>query len=56
MLGKETRERELSSLQNIKDHNQKIVLTLDIGEESYNGIRQQYRIDWLLKDQLQTIS
>ena len=52
MLGKETRERELSSLQNIKDHNQKIVLTLDIGEESYNGIRQQYLIDWLLKDEL----
>lgn len=50
MLGQETRERELSALQNITDHNQKIVLTLDIGSESYDGIRQLYLIDWLLGD------
>lgn len=50
MLGDETRERELSSLRNIRDHNQKVVLTLDIGEDSYDGIRQLYLIDWLLED------
>lgn len=49
-LGQETRERELSSLQNIRDHNQKIILTLDIGKESYDGIRQLNVIDWLLGD------
>lgn len=48
MLGQETRERELSSLQNTRDHNQKVVLTLDIGQESYDGIRQLNIIDWLL--------
>jgi len=50
ILGQETRERELSSLRNIRDHNQKVVLTLDIGNESYDGIRQLYLIDWLLGD------
>jgi predicted AAA+ superfamily ATPase len=50
MLGADTRERELSALQNIRDHNQKVVLTLDLGNESYDGIRQQYLPDWLLQD------
>lgn len=50
ILGQETRERELSSLRNIRDHNQKVVLTLDISEESYDGIRQLYLLDWLLRD------
>jgi predicted AAA+ superfamily ATPase len=50
ILGQETRERELSSLRNIRDHNQKVVLTLDVGKESYDGIRQLYIIDWLLRD------
>lgn len=50
ILGQETRERELSSLRSIRDHNQKVVLTLDIGEESYDGIRQLYLLDWLLRN------
>lgn len=52
MIGQETRERELSSLMNIDDHNQKFVITLDPGSNSYNGISQQNAIDWLLADQL----
>ena len=50
ILGQEARERELSSLRSIRDHNQKVVLTLDIGEESYDGIRQLYLLDWLLRN------
>lgn len=50
MLGQETRERELSPLLNIRDHNQKVVLSLDIGDDSFDGIRQLNLIDWLLGD------
>lgn len=50
MLGKETREREISSLDKINDHNQKYIITNDPGEVSYAGIRQVNAIDWLLKN------
>ncbi|MGK2896245.1 MAG: ATP-binding protein, partial [Candidatus Saccharimonadales bacterium] len=40
VLGEETLERELSALRTIKDHNQKILLTLDTGREDYGGIQQ----------------
>lgn len=44
-----TLERELSPLQNINDHNLKILLTMDNDPPvSYNGIRQKYVLDWLL--------
>lgn len=46
-----TLERELKPLQNIKDHYQKIVLTLDDDPEAdYNGIRRINALDWLLGD------
>lgn len=48
MLGAETRQRELRPLDNIDDHNQKFVLTMDAGGYSYDGIRQVNAIDWLL--------
>ena len=44
-----TLERELTPLQNINDHNTKILLTMDNDPPvSYNGIRQKYVLDWLL--------
>ena len=46
MLGAETRARELAAFPT--DHHQKIVLTLDAGQASYNGIEQLSLIDWLL--------
>jgi predicted AAA+ superfamily ATPase len=44
-----TRKRELSALENIRDHNPKYLLTMDADPPvSYNGIRQQYALDWLI--------
>lgn len=44
-----TLERELRPLENIRDHNQKFLLTMDEDAEiSYNGIRQINVMDWLL--------
>ena len=50
MLGEETRQRELRPLNNIADHNQKFIITMDHGEYSYDGIKQVNVIDWLLGD------
>ena len=49
MLGKKTRMRELRSLDSIADHSRKYVITMDVGETSYNGIKQVNAIDWLLR-------
>jgi predicted AAA+ superfamily ATPase len=48
MLGEATRVRELAPLENIRDHYQKFVLTLDSGDYTHRGIRQLNMIDWLL--------
>ena len=46
---KATLERELRSLRAIKDHNQKVLLTLDNDPEAnYEGIRVINALDWLL--------
>lgn len=46
-----TLKRELRPLQNINDHYQKIILTLDDDPEAdYNGIRRINALDWLLRD------
>lgn len=50
MLGAKTRERELSSINDIKDHNLKFILTMDEWAESYNWINQINIIDWLLSN------
>jgi predicted AAA+ superfamily ATPase len=47
LLGQETRERELAPLESIRDHNQKYILTMDFGEDNYNGIRQMNIVEWL---------
>lgn len=45
----ETLQRELRALESIKDHNPKILLTLDDDSiTDYNGIKQVYVLDWLL--------
>ncbi len=46
----ETLERELKSLDSIKDHNSKYLLTLDVEPvTSHKGIKQIYALDWLLE-------
>ncbi|MDR2132505.1 MAG: ATP-binding protein [Clostridiales Family XIII bacterium] len=48
--GKTTLERELASLDAIKDHNPKYLLTMDfLPAASHNGIRQINVLDWLLE-------
>ncbi|MCL1833483.1 MAG: ATP-binding protein [Leptospirales bacterium] len=48
--GKETLARELASLNAIRDHNPKFLLTRDYDPAvSYNGIKQLNVLDWLLK-------
>lgn len=43
-------ERELASLETIKDHNSKYLLTMDnIPNVSHNGIKQIYVLDWLMQ-------
>lgn len=45
-----TLERELASLDAIRDHNPKYLLTMDYGPVvSHNGIKQMYVLDWLLR-------
>lgn len=47
--GEKTLERELKPLNNINDHNPKILLTADFNPyTSYNGIKQINVFDWLL--------
>lgn len=45
-----TLQRELASLDSIKDHNQKFLLTMDYAPlTSYNGIKQINVLEWLVK-------
>lgn len=49
--GEEILNRELKSLDKIKDHNPKFLLTLDYDPpKSHNGIKQVNVIDWLLEE------
>ena len=51
VLDENTLRRELSSLEAIKDHNSKYLLTMDFTPfTSHNGIKQINVLDWLLKD------
>lgn len=51
VLDENTLRRELSSLEAIKDHNPKYLLTMDFTPfTSHNGIKQINVLDWLLKD------
>ena len=49
VMEKTTLDRELSSLNSIKDHYPKYLLTMDnVPNVSHNGIKQIYALDWLL--------
>lgn len=50
VLDEQTLKRELSSLEAIKDHNPKYLLTMDYTPlTSYNGIKQMNVLEWLTK-------
>lgn len=50
MAGEETRQRELAPLQEIPDHYEKMVLSMDRSfVQSYEGIKSKYIIDYLLE-------
>lgn len=52
MIGEEVRKRELMPLQRIRDNYEKIILALDPGLiSSYEGIRSENLIDWLLSEE-----
>lgn len=50
-MEEQTLKRELSSLDVIKDHNPKYLLTMDYTPlTSYNGIKQINVLEWLIKE------
>lgn len=51
VMDENTLNRELASLESIRDHNPKYLLTMDfVPPVSYNGIKQINALDWLLKN------
>lgn len=51
VMDEHTLNRELASLDSIRDHNPKYLLTMDfVPPMSYNGIKQINALEWLLKD------
>jgi predicted AAA+ superfamily ATPase len=48
VMDPKTFDREITPLDNIKDHNQKFLLTMDYADLSYNGIRQINLLNWLM--------
>ena len=52
VVDKAVLERELKPLQNTRDHNPRLLLTKDLGEYNFDGIKQVNVIDWLLQGSL----
>ena len=51
MMSEDVRKRELAPLQSIRDNYEKIVLSLEPGlDASYDGIKSENLIDWLLRE------
>jgi predicted AAA+ superfamily ATPase len=48
VIDPKTFDREIIPLDNIKDHNPKLLLTMDYADLSYNGIRQINLLNWLM--------
>lgn len=49
MTAKETFEREIRPLENIRDNYEKMILTMDrLTPGNYNGIQVRYLLDWLI--------
>lgn len=44
-----TLKRELASFNNIADHHEKLLITMDYETGTYNGIKKINAIDWLTK-------
>jgi len=51
VMDQNTLKRELTPLDNINDHNPKLLLTMDAGAYDHSGIKQQNVIDWLISPQ-----
>jgi predicted AAA+ superfamily ATPase len=49
MRDENTRERELSAFEKLKNHHPKTVICLDPEEPTYNGIIQRNAVKWLLE-------
>ncbi len=50
MTAQETFEREIRSLENIRDNYEKVILTMDrLTTGNYNGIQVRYLLDWLME-------
>ena len=43
-----TLERELAPFENIADHYEKLLITMDYDTGTYNGIKKINAIDWLI--------
>ena len=50
MISDDVKRRELSPLKRIDDNYEKIILSMDEGQMSYEGIKQVNAIDWLLQN------
>jgi len=51
MMSEDIRKRELAPLQSIRDNYEKIVLSLELDlDASYDGIKSENLIDWLLSE------
>jgi uncharacterized protein len=44
-----TLERELAPLDRIKDHHEKLLITMDYDTGTFNGIKKTNALDWLTK-------
>ena len=50
MIDENTFNREITPLNNIRDHYLKTILTLDrFSPGNYNGIKVENAVDWLMK-------
>lgn len=47
-LNEKTLQRELATLESIRDHYPKYIITLDYDHTSYNGIKQINALEFLL--------
>ena len=50
MISNDVKTRELAPLKKVDDNYEKIVLSMDEGQMSYEGIKQVNAIDWLLQN------
>ncbi len=49
MMSEDVKKRELAPLKKVSDNYEKVILTLDEGQNIYDGIKQINTVDWLLR-------